>query len=562
MYYEWFNLNVKPFVMHPNYFNRTTALILMLFAGFNLPAQQQLPQDYLSKEFHKGRRDAARALMPENSVMVVFAAPTRTFSNDVSYFYHQNPDLYYFTGYKEPNSVLFIFKEDQPSADGSKFNELFFVQKRNALAEQWTGKRLGVEGVKTKLGIEKTYNNDELQNFALDLSRFKTIVFGSLPEGLTDDPADKADLYDLVSFFIQKAQLPSDYNNALYKDLSAFQSRASIVNIERMIAPFKTKMASSESYRENPLVNAIVQIKNADDIEKVRQRISEAKISTVLYDQITGALREIKTPEEMGLIRKAVEISCIGQNEVMKAVRPDMSEMEIQGLHEYVHKRYGSEEVGYGSIIGSGENGCILHYTENTKTKIGNELLLMDVGAEYHGYTADVTRTIPVDGKFSTEERAIYQIVYDAQEAAFRLLKDGAKWSDAGIAAKEVIANGLLKLGLIKNKEEVSRYYPHGLSHHIGLDVHDKGISQVLKKDMVITIEPGIYIPKESPCDKKWWGISVRIEDDALIKENGYELLSAFAPRSIEGIEKMIAEKSLLDNYKVPELKSAQKKSF
>ena len=239
-----------------------------------------------------------------------------------------------------------------------------------------------------------------------------------------------------------------------------------------------------------------------------------------------------------------------------------MSELEIQGLHEYVHKKYGAEEVGYGSIVGAGENGCVLHYMENTRTRIGNEMILMDVGAEYHGYTADVTRTIPADGKFSAEERAIYQIVYDAQEAAFKILKDGTKWSDAGIAAKDVIANGLLKLGIIKDKNEVNKYYPHGLSHHIGLDVHDRGFSSVLKKGMVITIEPGIYIPPGSDCDKKWWSIAVRIEDDALIREHDYELLSDSSPRKIEDIEKMIAEKSALDDFTLPKLKSDGKKPF
>ena len=181
-------------------------------------------------------------------------------------------------------------------------------------------------------------------------------------------------------------------------------------------------------------------------------------------------------------------------------------------------------------------------------------MLLMDVGAEYHGYTADVTRTVPANGKFSDEEKQIYQLVYDAQEAAFKLLKDGAKWADAGTAAREVIADGLLKLGIITDN------YPHGLSHHIGLDVHDRGASSTLKKDMVITIEPGIYIPEGSNCDKKWWSIAVRIEDDALITENGYELLSSFAPRKIEDIEKMIAQKSAVDDFKLPGLKSADKK--
>lgn len=264
----------------------------------------------------------------------------------------------------------------------------------------------------------------------------------------------------------------------------------------------------------------------------------------------------------MYMIRKAVEISCLAHNEVMKSLKPEMSELEIQGLHEYVHKRYGSEEVGYGSIVGAGENGCILHYMENSKTKIGNNLLLMDVGASYHGYSADVTRTIPAKGKFSPEERIIYQLVYDAQQAAFKTLKDGSNWADASNAARDVIANGLLKLGIIKKKEDVRKFYPHGLGHHIGLDVHDKSEYGPLKKDMVITIEPGIYIMPNSDCDKKWWGIAVRIEDDALITQNGYELLSAFSPRSIEAIEKLMAESSVIKNYKLPPLKTVQKKPF
>jgi Xaa-Pro aminopeptidase len=199
---------------------------------------------------------------------------------------------------------------------------------------------------------------------------------------------------------------------------------------------------------------------------------------------------------------------------------------------------------------------------ENSKTKIGNNLLLMDVGAEYHGYTADVTRTVPARGKFTADEKLIYQLVYDAQEAAFKILKEGAKYSDAANAATEVIANGLLKLGIIADKKDVRKYYTHGLGHHIGLDVHDKSFSQTLKKNMVLTIEPGIYIPPNSPCDKKWWNMGVRIEDDVLITENGYELLSAFSPRSIEAIEKMMAEKSVIDNFKLPALQSDKKKQF
>ena len=461
-------------------------------------AQQDLPTDYLTKEFHKGRREAARALMPENSVMVVFAAPTRTFSNDVEYVYHQNPDLYYFTGYKEPHAVLFIFKEPQKAVDGSAYRDLFFVQKKDALREQWTGRRLGPQGVKEKLGINEAYTGDQFKDFPITLAGFSKIIVDALPDDVKRGRGD-GDLYNLIQ-------------------------------------QFKTKAGFSNE--------------------------KDTRIDAKSFQQITAKLREIKTPEEMYLIRKAVEISCMAHNEAMKSLSSESSELEIQGLQEFVHKKYGSEEVGYGSIVGAGENGCVLHYMENSKTKVGNNLLLMDVGASYHGYSADVTRTIPARGKFSPEERIIYQLVYDAQEAAFKTLKDGASWVDANNAAREVIAGGLLKLGIIKDKKDSRKYYPHGLGHHIGLDVHDKSEYGSLKKDMVITIEPGIYIQPNSDCDKKWWGIAVRIEDDALITQNGYELLSAFAPRSVEDIEKMMANKSVLHDYKLPALKTVQKKAF
>lgn len=545
----------------PKLFQKPILLMSLFCLCLTAAAQPDEPQDYLTPAFHKGRREAARALMPDSSVLVVFAAPTRTFSNDINYVYHQNPDLYYFTGYKEPHAVLLLFKEMQTAPNGDSYNEAFFVQKRDVQREQWTGKRLGVEGVKKNLGIATVFNGGEFKNFNLDLKRFKTILF-ELPQGVADDVSKNDDLFDLVGAFRRKAALPADYNPALNDELSRFPNYATAANLKWIVTYFKERFNANEAYRNNKLVQAIIQLKDSVDLENMRTAIKNETLPPNAYSTITGTLREIKTPEELDLIRKAVEISCAGQAEVMKTARPDMSELEIQGLHEYVHKKYGAEEVGYGSIIGSGENGCVLHYMENTKTRVGNNLLLMDVGAEYHGYTADVTRTVPANGKFSAEERAIYQLVYDAQEAAFKLLKDGVTWSDAGNAARDVIAAGLLKLGILKDKADVRKYYPHGLSHHIGLDVHDKGVSQVLKRGMVITIEPGVYIPTNSDCDKKWWGIAVRIEDDALIRETDYELLSAFAPRSIDAIEKLMAEKSVLDKYKLPPLKSDVKKAF
>jgi Xaa-Pro aminopeptidase len=479
---------------------RITSIVIG-FLLFSLPpvsAQDDLPQDYLSPEFHAGRRDSLRALMPANSVAIVPAYPTRNFSNDVDYEYHQNPDLYYFTGYNEPHSLLLIFKEPQTGADGSTYTELLFVQKRNARAEQWTGRRLGVEGVKEKLKISHAYNGEAFKSFPIDFSKFDKILYDALPEDIQDEPGDPADLFDLVKQLKEKAGIP----------------------------PAGTK---------------------------------DKRYAPELYRQLTASLREIKTEEEMVLLRKAIEISCAGQVEVMKAIKPEMSERELQGIHEYVHRKYGAEHWGYPAIVGAGNNGCVLHYQENEKLHVENRTVLMDVGAEYHGYTADITRTVPANGKFSDEQKTIYQIVYQAQEEAFKMCREGASWQELSARARDVIAEGLMKLGIITKKSDVSKYYPHGLGHHIGMDVHDRGTYQKLKKGMVITIEPGIYIPEGSPCDKKWWGIAVRIEDDLLIREKDYELLSASAPRTVEDIEKMCAQKSALDDFELPPLKPAKK---
>lgn len=486
---------------------RIGLLVIALLALSTSLAVAQPPQlqaddlatDYLTASFHEGRRDALRAAMPDGSVTVVMAYPTRTFSNDVDYVYHANPDMYYFTGYTEPHCLLFIFKEPQTAADGSTYKELFFIQKRNPQQEQWNGKRLGVEGVKSKLNMKNVFNGEEFKNFNLDLSKFSQVIFQKPPTDVEDSRYDNADLYDLIQQFKQKAALPENY-------------------------------ASDKRVNTNQL-----------------------------YMQLTAGLREIKTEEEMDLLRKAAEISCIGQNEVMKAVKPSMSEREVQGLHEFIHKKYGAENVGYPSIVGAGNNGCVLHYEENSRQHIENRMVLMDVGAEYHGYTADVTRTIPANGKFTAEQKAIYEIVYNAQEAAFQLCKDGTPMADIEKAARNVVVDGLVKLGIAKTREEANKYYPHGLSHHIGLDVHDRGTYKALKKGMVITVEPGIYIPENSPCDKKWWGIAVRIEDDLLIKEKDYELLTHTAPRKAEEVEKMISQKSIFDNYTLPPLQSGKK---
>jgi len=274
-----------------------------------------------------------------------------------------------------------------------------------------------------------------------------------------------------------------------------------------------------------------------------------------LYAKLTGLLREVKTPEELVVLRKSVKLSALAHAEVMKAIKPGMSETELEGIHTYIHKKYSAEDEGYPQIVGSGANGCILHYIENSNQSIAaNKLLLMDVGSEYHGYSADITRTIPANGKFSNDQKAIYQLVYDAQDSIFPLCKEGVPFSALNQKAIEVLANGLLKLGIISDKKEVGRYYPHGCSHHLGLDVHDRSSTRILKQNMVITVEPGIYIPKGSPCDPKWWDIGVRIEDDVIIGKDKPEIISLDAPRKIADVEKKIVEKSVFTDFVAPPL--------
>lgn len=267
-----------------------------------------------------------------------------------------------------------------------------------------------------------------------------------------------------------------------------------------------------------------------------------------------ASLREKKTEEEIRLIKKAVRISTQGQIEVMRAIHPGMTEREVQGIHQLVFKKYGAAHEGYPSIVGAGDNACVLHYITNDKTDLKNQLILMDLGAEYQGYTADVTRTIPVSGTFTPEQKALYQIVYDAQTAGINASVNGASFRAISEATNAVVQEGLLALGLIEKPEEFRRYLPHGIAHHIGLDVHDPGLYETLSPNMVITVEPGIYVPEGSPCDPKWWNIGIRIEDDILITEEGPVNLSNDAPRSWEEIEKVMREKSALDDFVLPEL--------
>ncbi|GAB3586178.1 hypothetical protein GCM10027345_35330 [Hymenobacter daeguensis] len=512
------------------------------------------PTDFLTPAFHKQRRELLRAQLPANSVAVVFAAPVRNRANDVDYVYHQNPDFHYLTGYEEPDAVLLLFKEPRTVGGQPGVTEALFTQPRDPRREQWTGRRLGAAGAKGQLQLQFAADNKDFEAAGIRWSDFDKVLFDNLPTDVRDDARDPADLYNLVNTFRQQAGLAGNYNPTI----------SEAENMTRRYGLRDGKGANafiSEAIKKNPALGASPLLKDflAATTDAGRKAAIEAHPPGRLDDATLGekldGLRAIKTPEELALLRRAIRISAQGQREVLKLLRPDMGEMEVQGLHEYVYRRYGAEFQGYPSIVGGGANACILHYETDDRQHLDNDLVLMDCGAEYHGYSADVTRTAPPSGTFSPAQRQIYELVLAAQEAGFAACKPGAEFNAPNKATQEVVAAGMVKLGIIKKKEDFRKYYPHGASHYLGLDVHDRGSYGPLQAGNVITVEPGIYIPAGSPCDPKWWNIGVRIEDDALITATGYENLSAEAPRTVADIEKLMAEPSALEGFKLPELR-------
>src|SRR5688572_6385098 len=368
---------------------------LVTVLGVYAQPSDDLPKDFLTQDFHRGRREALREKLPPNSVAVFFANAVRNRSNDVDYTYHQDPNFYYLTGYKEPDAVLLIFKDKQIANNGTQYDEIIFVQPRNVNAEMWNGRRLGDEGVKLKLGLNQGFNNTEFKKYNLDFTKFDAILFTDFENDVRDDPTDSSDLYSLIQQFKVKVNYPSQASTLNV----ALESKKNILNT-----------------KELPI--------------------------------LMGSLRGVKTKDELALVRKAAAISGMAQREVMKAMKPGMSEREIQGIHEYVFKKYQAEDVGYPSIVGAGHNGCILHYIDNYKPNISSkDLILMDLGAEYHGYTADITRTIPVSGKFSPEQKQIYDLVLKAQEEAMKICKPGVSFAQLTQVTRQVINKGLKDLG-------------------------------------------------------------------------------------------------------------------
>ena len=289
-------------------------------------------------------------------------------------------------------------------------------------------------------------------------------------------------------------------------------------------------------------------------LQPVREYLERMKSGNSTNEVIDPApivrrYRAVKSPDEIVLMTKAAHISAMAHKQAMISCKPGMTEYGIQAVYEYVFRRLGSEYNAYSCIVGAAENSVILHYESNRRPIDDGDIVLADCGAEYHNYASDVTRTYPANGKFSDAQRKIYQLVLDAQNSCIAMMKPGTAWKDVSARADSVLVDGLFALGIVKekNRRELRRFFPHGLGHAVGLDVHDVS-ADVMMPGIIYTIEPGIYIPEKSEgVYPKFFNIGVRIEDDILITQEGHTILSGEAPREIDEIESLMKKKGIGD---------------
>ena len=297
-----------------------------------------------------------------------------------------------------------------------------------------------------------------------------------------------------------------------------------------------------------------LRVQNVLNTLRSKSRSGLIKINQFLNWQPTlHEMRLFKSSAEQDLMRKAAEISARGHIRAMQQCQPGMWEFQLQAEVEYEFAKQGTRDVAYNSIVAGGHNACILHYTENNQALKNGDLVLIDAGAELQGYAGDITRTFPVNGRFSSEQAAIYQLVLDCQLFAIEQVKPGISIMAINKQVIRKMCEGLLTLGILKGdlesliKEDKSKaFYMHGLGHFLGLDVHDVGDAgsiedpRLLQVGMVVTIEPGLYISLDADVEERWKGIGVRIEDDILVTDVGSEVLSIAVPKSIQDIEALM----------------------
>jgi len=413
-------------------------------------------------------------------VLLLAAAPERVRTADVLYPYRQDSDFAYLTGFDEPEAVCLL----APDA-AERF--VLFVRARDPDRELWVGPRAGVEGAVERYGADAAFPLDELERV--------------LPR------------------FLEKA--PHVYHTVL---------------------------------RDDPLASRLLAaIRRA---QEARPRAGSGPTAIREPGEILHELRLRKGPAELARMREAIAIACEAHREAMRAARPGMREYEVEALIDFTFRRRGATGPAYPSIVASGANATVLHYTYNDRALGADELLLVDAGAERGGYCADVTRTFPTAARYAPAQRDLYDLVLAAQLAALAAVRPGTTLEAVHTAALRVLVEGLLGLGLLQGTVDAAieqgtyrRFYMHRTSHWLGRDVHDvgryaiDGAPRPLEPGMVLTVEPGCYVPADAEdVPPAFRGVGIRIEDDVLVTEGGHEVLSAAAPKQVEEIEALRAE--------------------
>jgi Xaa-Pro aminopeptidase len=430
-----------------------------------------------STVFARRREELMRALGPRG--VAVFHSPPEAHRNGDQHFpFRQSSDLYYLTGFAEPDATLVL----RPGAETERV--VLFVRPRDKEREIWDGRRAGVEGAVARFGVDAAYPVAELERRLIDLCASAE----DLCYGLGYDPA-----FDAA--------------------------------IARLIADLR-----------------------------LRERRGQRPPRRVIDPR--GVLHEMrlrKSPEEVAVLRRAAAITAEAHLAAMAAAAPGVGEHELEALINYTFRRRGGSGPGYGTIVGSGPNATILHYVDNDRTLADGDLVLVDAGCELDLYTADVTRTFPVSGRFSPAQRRCYELVLAAEEEAIRAARPGVTLDDLHHICVERLTQGMVTLGLLDgpareriDDESYRAYYMHRTSHWLGLDVHDAGAyttddgaARPLEPGMVITIEPGLYIAADAEAaPEPLRGIGIRIEDDVLITEGGCEVLTSGVPKQVDEVER------------------------
>ncbi|MGL1956564.1 MAG: Xaa-Pro aminopeptidase [Colwellia sp.] len=434
----------------------------------------------------KARRECFFKKMPPNSVAFFSAAKEVTRSNDTEYAFCQNKNFYYLTGFNEPEALLVLCKVGQ---NQQKNQSVLFSLAKDAHHEIWHGRRVGQLKAQQHYGVDQCFVLDEINT------------------------------------------LVPQYLNGINQVFFSFDNSVLNSQVFEWLAQVK---ATTRQGGKAP---------------------STLLDATLIIDE----LRLIKSDAEIEIMRQANYISGLAHQRAMQKTQADKFEYQIEAeiLHEFAC--HGAKHPAYASIVAGGDNANILHYTDNNALLTAGELLLIDAGGELAGYAADITRTFPINGKFTVEQKTLYQLVLDVQNMAINAIKPHCTFAKLTEIIHEFLTKGLFELGilsgdlpqLIKNKAS-KKYLIHGIGHWLGLDVHDVGDYQsntnkeqlrAFETGMVLTIEPGIYIPlDDESVDKKWRGIGIRIEDNIVVTKQGFENLTVNAPKTINDIEMLMAQ--------------------